>query len=269
MTKSLKKQRIYKAAEDVFLGIFSWRIWLMLGWQDIRLRYRRSSLGPFWITLSMSITIYSLGILYSHLWKTTLPEYMLYLASGLLAWALISSVVNESASIFLEAKGYLLQIHIPFSVFIMRLLVRNFIIFLHNIVAVVPLLIYYHLLFNWHLLILIPSLILILMPLFVISMLLAMINLRFRDIAQLVTSLMNLAFFATPVMWVASNLPEKYRGVIHWNPFAQFVEIIRAPLMGQLPSEHSVLMMVSIFVIGTIFLVWCLSKYRHRIVFWL
>ena len=240
----------------------------MLGWQDIRLRYRRSNLGPFWITLSMSVTIYSLGVLYSHLWKTTVPDYMLYLASGLLAWALISSIVNESATVFLEARGYLLQMHMPFSIFVMRLLVRNFIIFFHNILAVFPLLIYYHLI-TWHLLLLIPCLIIILMPMFVVSMTLGMINLRFRDIGQLVTSLMSLAMFLTPVMWVAANIPEKYQFIIRWNPFAQLVDLVRAPLMGECPTAHTIKIVLLIFVIGLFFMIRFLSKYRHRIVFWL
>ena len=138
-----------------------WRIWLMLGWQDIRLRYRRSNLGPFWITLTMAITIYSLGFLYSHLWKTSLHDFTFYYACGLLSWTLIVSIVTESSNIFLDSKSYLLQIQLPFSVFVMRLLVRNFIVFLHNCLAIVPILIYYHSMLNWHTLLVFPILVFI------------------------------------------------------------------------------------------------------------
>lgn len=261
------RQRL--AAQDIFQGILSWPIWVMLGWQDIKLRYRRSNLGPFWITLSMAITIYSLGILYSHLWKITYQNYLLYFASGLLTWTLILTIVNESANVFLEAKGYLLQIRIPITVFIMRLILRNCIVFMHNILAVVPILIYYHNALNWHTLLVFPMLIFILMPAFIFSTLLAILGLRFRDIGQLVTSLMSLAFFVTPIMWMPANLPAKFQLVIQLNPFAQFINLVRAPLMGQLPSEYSFFFVLALSIFGFILMMYCLGKFRHRIVFWL
>ncbi len=261
--------RLYKAVLDVLLGLGSWRIWLLLGWQDIRLRYRRSNLGPFWITLSMALTVYTLGILYSHLWRTTYHEYMLYFACGMLTWALISSIVNESANIFMEAKSYLLQIQIPLSVFVMRLLVRNVIVFLHNILAVVPLLIYFHADLNWHTLLVIPCLLLLLLPAFVFGFFLAIVGLRYRDIGQLITSLMNLAFFVTPIMWMPTSLSAHYQFFIKLNPFAQLVELIRAPLMGQVPSEWAFFTVLLLLLAGSGALLWCLKNYRHRIVFWL
>jgi ABC-type polysaccharide/polyol phosphate export permease len=268
-THTLPQLRRRKAIQDIITGITSWRLWMMLGWQDIKLRYRRSSLGPFWITASMAVTIYSLGILYSHLWKIAHADYMLYFACGLLVWTLMVTVVNESANIFLESRGYLLQIQIPITVFIMRLLFRNCIIFFHNILAVIPILIFYHSLINWRTLLVFPMFFILLMSLFSFSMLLSILGLRFRDIGQLVISLMSLMFFLTPIMWVPSNLPEKYQFVVKYNPFAQLVDLIRAPLMGQLPSLYSLGYVLVMFILGMLFMVYCLSKFRHRIVFWL
>src|SRR3990167_7170629 len=63
------------AQEDITDGCKKWRIWLMLAYQDIKLRYRRSVLGPFWITMSMAITVYSMGYLYGHLFHIPIQEY--------------------------------------------------------------------------------------------------------------------------------------------------------------------------------------------------
>ena len=246
-----------------------WRIWLMLGWQDIRLRYRRSHIGPFWITFSMALTVYTLSILYSHLWKMSYHEYMLYFACGLLSWTLIITIVTESTNAFSDAKGYLLQIHIPFSVFIMRLLVRNFIVFLHNFLAIIPLLIFYHTELNWHTLLIFPIILLIFLPAFTFSMLLAMVGLRYRDIGQFITNIMNLIFFFTPIMWLPSNLPQHLHFIIYYNPLAQLIDLMRAPLMGQLPLEHAVMTMIMLFFVSLVLMLWCFSKVRHRIMFWL
>lgn len=267
--KTLISPQLSKAIKDILLGIGLWRIWLMLGWQDIRLRYRRSHIGPFWITFSMALTVYTLSILYSHLWKISYHEYMLYFACGLLAWTLVVTIVNESTNAFADAKGYLLQIQIPFSVFIMRMLVRNFIVFLHNFLAIIPLLIFYHTELNWHTLLIFPIIFLIFLPAFTFSMLLGMIGLRYRDIGQFVTNIMNLIFFFTPIMWLPTNLPQQLHFIIYYNPIAQLIELIRAPLMGQLPSTHAVTTMILLFLGSLVLMLWCFSKVRHRIVFWL
>lgn len=260
---------LQKAFQDIVMGFGMWRVWLMLGWQDVRLRYRRSHLGPFWITLSMALTVYTLSFLYSHLWKISYHEYMLYFACGLLSWTLIVTIVTESTNAFADAKGYLLQVKLPFTVFVMRMLFRNFIVFIHNFLAIIPLLLFFHSNLNWHTLLIFPILILAFFPIFCFSMLFAMIGLRYRDIAQFITNIMNLIFFFTPIMWLPKNLPQHLHFLIDYNPLAQFVNLMRAPLMGQLPTGHEVKTILFLFIFSFCLMLWCFSKVRHRIVFWL
>ena len=117
---------------DIQSGFSEWRMCLLLAWKDIRLRYRRSHLGPFWITLSMGITIYSMGFLYGNLFGVKLSHYFPLLAAGMLTWALISTLILESTAAFVEADAYLKQMKLPFSTFVLRILARNFIIFFHQ-----------------------------------------------------------------------------------------------------------------------------------------
>ena len=131
--RTLSKQQLFKlATSDIVQGIISWRIWMLLGWQDIKLRYRRSQLGPFWITISMALTIYVMGFLYSSLFKTQMRNYFPSLATGMLVWSLISTIVNESTSAFTSASNYLKQLKMPYTIFALRSVVRNFIIFGQN-----------------------------------------------------------------------------------------------------------------------------------------
>src|SRR5438477_7497650 len=97
------------AISDIKDGLRGWRIWLLLSWQDIRLRYRRSSLGPFWITLSMAISIYTMGFLYGHLFKADLRNYYPFLAAGMLTWNLIYILIVDGTNAFIEAEDYLKQ----------------------------------------------------------------------------------------------------------------------------------------------------------------
>src|SRR5579862_2837418 len=82
------------ALADILSGLQEWRIWLLLAWQDVKLRYRRSTLGPFWITLSMAVTIYTMGLLYGRLFKLDLSHYYPFLAASILAWSLLSSLLT-------------------------------------------------------------------------------------------------------------------------------------------------------------------------------
>ncbi|QLH42734.1 MAG: ABC transporter permease [Coxiellaceae bacterium] len=134
--------RSQNTRRDLLWGIFNWPLWLMLSWQDIRLRYRRSSIGPFWITISMAISIYTMGFLYGQLFKIDLKQYYPFLAAGMLSWNLISMLIIDGTNTFIEAESYLKQMKLPYTAFVMRVLCRCLIIFAHNILVIVPIMVF-------------------------------------------------------------------------------------------------------------------------------
>lgn len=259
------------ALEDFYQGIEKWHIWLSLAYQDIKLRYRRSALGPFWITLSMAITIYSMGFLYGHLFRTDLREYFPFLAAGLLSWTLISTTISDLTDAFIASEGLIKQIKLPYSIYIHRVIMRNFIIFFHNILVMIPIFIIFHssLSINFKSLLLIPNLALIYFNAVTYGLILAMIGARYRDIPQIIKSLIQVIFFITPVIWNPAILPEKYHVLVVYNPFYAFVQLIREPLTGNSPSLSVFTMMGVVSLIGILFSWALFVKYRARIVYWL
>ena len=103
-----------KAFLDYIQSLLMWRIWMSLAWQDINIRYRRSVIGPFWITLSMAITVYSMGFLYAKIFHTQLEEYFPYLVSGMLAWGLILSLITEGVDAYLFSVSLIRQVKLPY-----------------------------------------------------------------------------------------------------------------------------------------------------------
>src|SRR4051812_1721789 len=79
------------AARDILGGLAAWRLWSMLGWLDIRQRYRRSMLGAFWLTISMGVMVMALGTLYSSLFKVEINEFLPFIAAGLTIWGFLST----------------------------------------------------------------------------------------------------------------------------------------------------------------------------------
>src|SRR5438309_10366730 len=86
------------------------QIWGMLGWDDIRQRYRRSVLGPFWITLSMGIFILLLGVIYSRIFGVDIAVYLPYLTLGYILWGFISQTTMDSCGAFQEGERIIKQI---------------------------------------------------------------------------------------------------------------------------------------------------------------
>lgn len=268
MTRPNQKQL---ALYDLIDGVKKWRIWLLLAYHDIKLRYRRSILGPFWITLSMAITVYSMGYLYGHLFRIPIAEYFPYLVSGMLAWSLISNTLNELVDTFSLSEIMLKQLKLPYSLYVHRIAARNIIIFLHNLLVIVPILIIFHqtIKVDWHLLMLIPNLFIIYVNAICYGIILAMLGARYRDIPQVIKSLITVVFFITPIMWKLDILPPQKRFIVFLNPFYSFVELIRAPLVGYLPSLLNIGMVLMVTFIGLISSYVLFTARRVRIIYWL
>jgi ABC-type polysaccharide/polyol phosphate export permease len=241
-----------------------------LSWQDIKLRYRRSQLGPFWITLSMAITIYTMGFLYGHLFHMDLHKYFPYLAGGMLTWSLISTCLIESGNAFIEGAGMLKQIKLPYSIFVLRIVARNLIIFAHNLLAIVPVLLLLHIKISLGCLsAAVLGLLLIASNAFIYGFILAMIGCRFRDFSPTVASLVQVAFFVTPVMWSPLSLSSHYQRLVVFNPFSDYVEVLRSPLTGHYPSLISLSIVLALTMAGSGLLLLLFKRVRKRIVYWL
>lgn len=258
------------AMNDVIGGIFDWRIWGILGWQDIRLRYRRSQLGPFWITISTAIMIYSMGFLYGSLFHINLADYYPFLASGMITWTLISSIIVESNDAFIQSQTYIRQVKLRYSIFILQIITRNFIIFLHNLLALIPIFVLFHVSFTLiSLVYFIFGLVFIFICGFSYGTIFAMIGTRYRDIKQIINSFIQVIFMLTPIMWQPSMLPQKYLFAASFNPFNQIISLIRDPLTGHIPTPYTLLVCLALLLFGILMQFLLLSRARHRIPFWI
>lgn len=246
-----------------------WFVWLTLASQDIKLRYRRSVLGPLWITISMAVTIYSMGFLYGKLFHVELATYFPYLASGIIGWSFISSLLLESGQVFIESEGYIRNQASYVSMFMMRLIFRNTLVFMHNILVFLPVILFFKINLSFKFLLIIPGLMIIAINAFFFGTVLAIISTRYRDFAQIVSSFIQVVFFLTPVMWMADALPADMRWIVEYNPFNQFLNLIRGPLLQQVLSIDGMLIVFSTTVVGVLLYGVLLTKFKHRIVFWL
>lgn len=240
----------------------------MLGWQEVRQRYRRSVLGPFWLTLSTAVMIGGMGPLYSKLFNQELVNYFPFLAVGFVVWQLISQMTSDACLAFITAEGFIKQVKLPFTVYILRTVWKNFIIFFHNFVIVLMVLAYYRDTVDWHLALFPVALLMLAINSFWMSMILAMICARFRDVPLIAINLVQVAFFLTPIMW-QPNMLGKHAWAVNLNPVYHFIEIVRAPLLGEPFNSRSWLIVCVITVLGFITMIALFSRFRARIAYWI
>lgn len=131
------------AADDVRHGLQLWRTWVKLGWNDILLQYRRSLLGPFWLSASTAVTVISIGVVYAQIFRLELFEFMPFLCVGLLVWGYISTILNEAGGLFTASESYIKQIRLPYSLYVYKFIWSKIIVFAHNFFVYFGVIIYF------------------------------------------------------------------------------------------------------------------------------
>ena len=241
-----------------------------LGWQDIKQKYRRSVIGPLWITLSMGILIISVGVVFGGIFKAPLYEFLPFLTAGLVIWTFISTVITEGTNCFIAAEGIIKELPVPLFVHIGRIIWRNFIIMSHNIIILPLVMLYYDQDFKIISLFALFGFIILVLNLFWIVFLIALICTRYRDFTQIIISGLQVAFYITPVMWMPNLLQSsRYKILLEYNPFSNYIELIRGPLLGFMPNELNWAYSIASLVFGIIITIITYNKYRYKLVYWI
>ncbi|HKR88928.1 MAG TPA: ABC transporter permease [Phenylobacterium sp.] len=240
-----------------------------LAWHDVVSRYRGSILGPFWITLSMGLMVLGIGVVYAKLFGISLADFLPLVALGLVFFGTISTIINEGCDTFTAAKNMLSQTNLPMFTFVWRTVLRNLINLAHHLVIVIAVLLIYGYWRKMNLVGGFVGLVFLVANAAWISMLVGIVSARFRDIPQVVNSVMQFAMFITPVFWPAERLRGAKHVVLDFNPFYHMLEAVRAPMMGTpiAPHTYSILALMAVVGWGLAFSLFAVT--RRRIVHYL
>ena len=255
-----------------------WRqrqLWSHLGWQDIRQRYRRSVLGPIWISISMAVTAIALGVLYSGLFDLELALLLPHVLVGFIVWNFISGCISEGSEVFIANEGLIKHLPAPLSVHVYRLVWRQLLFFVHNLLVYLVMLVVFPQDLHWTVVAAIPALVLLALNGAWVALAVGIITTRFRDILPITQSVVQLMFFLTPIVWVYDDLVNSPNPAIadrarlaEFNPFLHFIEIIRRPLLGQDQVLRHWVVVLAITVVGWVLTMVVLRRYRSRVSYW-
>ncbi len=260
--------RSRKAARDLREALGLWRLCWTLAWLDIKLRYRGSLLGPFWLTLSTGVMVASMGVIYATLFKMNLHEYLPFLALSLVLWGFLGSLVSDACAGYTQNEGMIRSIRMPFSLYAGRIVLRNMVVLAHNLVVIVAVYLFLWIWPGGPMLLALPGFLLWLIDGLAASIMLGALCARFRDIPPIVQSLIQIAFFVTPVIWKPELVGPARQALLPLNPFFDLLEVVRAPLLGQFPSlaAYAGAIVFSLLLCGAAWLLF--ARVRGRIAFW-
>jgi ABC-type polysaccharide/polyol phosphate export permease len=239
-----------------------------LAWHDVASRYRGSVLGPFWITLSMGLMVLGIGFLYASLFNLPLNQFLPYVALGIVFFGVMTGTINEGCDTFVLASGMLSQTSLPMLTFLWRTVFRNLINLAHHLVIVVGMLAFYGYWRTADIPLAVVGVLLMLLNASWMSLLAAIASARYRDIPQIVISVMQFAIFMTPVFWLPDRFG-KHQIFLDLNPFYHLLQVVRAPLLGQSVQAHSYGVLVGMAVLGWLVTFTIFARTRRRLVHYL
>jgi ABC-type polysaccharide/polyol phosphate export permease len=258
-----------KLARDVHESFRLWRLWVHLGWNDVARQYRRSFLGPIWITLNTGIFVVAFSLIGAQLFKQDVESYLAFFAAGSVIFSFFSSLITEGCSTFMTSESYMKQGSVPKLTFVFRVIVKNLVMLGHNAFIVLGALAWVGALgaVRWGELLFGMSL--AVTAAFFVVAILGAVAARFRDIPMMVTSALQVLFFLTPVMWRPEQLTERAQWLVILNPLAIFLDLIRKPLLGQPTTYQTVFSAFAVIILLVAVFVPLYVTVRRKIVYWL
>jgi lipopolysaccharide transport system permease protein len=236
------KPETARTINDVVRSIGLWHIWIRLGAQDVRLKFRRSAVGVGWIFVNLAVLVSSIGFIYANLLGQETKQFIPYLTIGMILWGYLTSSIVDGGNAFVNSEGYIKQISLPIYVYVFRFFVSISLTTLVAMLAYVAVAVIYAVPIGFGTLLALPGLLMVMAASLLLVTIFAHLNARFRDIAHMASVGMQVLFYVTPVIFPADLLRQRtdLALVVNLNPMYHLLEVVRQPLLAGVAADwHS------------------------------
>lgn len=235
---------------------------------DLRARYRRSVLGPLWLTLGTAAGTLGLGLVWSELLGMDRAIFVPSLTAGLIMWQLLSGCIAEGTTTYWRQSAVLRNVSVPLSMPPLQMVVKHLINFIHNVPVFIAVMLIFEVPATRYSLLALPCLLLLAANLLWITLVFGMLGARFRDLEYMVGAAMPVLMFLSPVFYRPGYLP--FSGQYLWlNPFSHLIELMRYPMLGTAPPGFVVLVNLLLCLGGWALALWLFNAKHDRIAYWL
>lgn len=235
---------------------------------SVKTRYKRSSLGMLWTLLNPVLYMTVMMIVFSHLFRFQLPNYPVYLFSGLIAWNFFSQTTIQAMNALIWGSNLMKRVYVPRSIFAAATIGNGIINLLLSCIPLIAIILITHqpITIAWWF---VPFGILTLaMFAFGAALILSTIAVFFADMVELYQILLQAGFYLTPIMYPETILPEKIKEFLLFNPIYDVIKLFRIPIYeGHLPSFVSFVAAFSFAVVVLLFGWWLFVKKADQIAY--
>jgi ABC-type polysaccharide/polyol phosphate export permease len=242
--------------------------WLSLGWGDVIQSYRRTFLGPFWITLNMAIFSFAMTIVYGALFGIPTREYAAYIVCGMISWFWISGLIIEGGTAFLTYAQYIRGMPIEKSQFVWAVAFKQIVVFFHNIIVYIIIVFLGIVDININTFLIIPSVVLFFLLSIPLISMLSIIYIRYRDFQKLMASAIIILLLLSPIFWQPDRMTGWRASIVDFNPIYYVLEMIRGPLLGNaVPITYYIVLSILtafLWLFGGLFY----RRYHRFIIYW-
>jgi len=256
-----------RALRDLRDVIVRSTIWSSLAYADIRSRYRLSTFGSLWITMTTGALALAIGLFYGQFFGQDMHSYLPYFTASFITWTFIASVLGEASLTLVGAGNLIKSSQMPIVFHVLRMLHRNLIVFLHNAIVLVAIWPFV----RWSLY---PSAVLsvagvVLLYLFLVgvSVIIAIICVRYRDVPPLIQVLIQFLFFLTPIIWYPEQI--KFGAeLLKFNPVTYMLMIVRDPILGRPVEIQTWIIAIGLSAASLLAGSLMYVRFRRRIAYW-
>jgi ABC-2 type transport system permease protein len=257
------------AAADMAEGLRRWRSWRYLAIETVKNSYRRTVLGPWWITLQTAAFVLGIAVIFGQMLHESLRVFLPYVAVGLIGFNLLAGLTRAGTNVFVAAASTMKSTRQPLTSLVLQNVAVEFIQFGHNILiyavfvaaGLVPI--------SIKMLIAVPVVALIAFNGLLIGLWLGPTVARFRDVKPLVESILQVLVFFTPVFYRLDNLRGSTRYyLVGWNPFTYLVSAFRAPLIHAPLDPKFFLGSAAVTAINVALALIVFTRSRSRLPYW-
>lgn len=210
-------------------------IWYLV-LRDLRVRYRRSTIGLLWTMLQPLIMMLVLYVVFSHVFRFQLYRYPVYALAGILFWNFFQQSIVASMNSLRGNAAILQKLPVPKAVFPVATVLSGVVNLCFALVPLLAILVATGQPLDAALLFLPVSILLAALFTLGAGLLLSPLAVFFHDVVELVGVVMMLLMYLTPIFYPMAIIPEKYRWMVRYNPIRSVLEVFRDPIYyGKIP----------------------------------
>lgn len=256
------------ALNDIIAAIRQPNIWFILGVQDYLRQFERTALGAFWAFAQPLVFVAAIGFFFAPFMSDNQGEYVIHVAIGFAIYTFVSGALSECGNAFITHRGIIQNFSTPMFVHILREEMRNICRLAAQLLVAGLVMVVYSYGLGPVAFLAILGIAINLIAALAASLVVSMITVRWGDTQFAIGAIMRLMFFATPIIWVADADGGVRTLAAKLNPITHFIEIVRAPLLGEAPTGLSWIVTVGITLVGIGVTLFVFNMKRNNIAIW-